>query len=47
MSAAGGPLEWSSDEEVVAKRPTVFQPFAKTHCYLIDIGQRLHHAQLS
>lgn len=41
-AAAGGPLIWSDDEEVSAKRSVVFQPFAKTYRYLVDVGQRLH-----
>jgi hypothetical protein len=41
-AAAGGPLIWSDDEEVSAKRSVVFQPFAKTYRYLVDVGRRLH-----
>ncbi|MTD57277.1 class II aldolase/adducin family protein [Amycolatopsis pithecellobii] len=41
-AAAGGPLIWSDEEEVRAKRTTVFQPFEKTYRYLVDVGRRLH-----
>jgi L-ribulose-5-phosphate 4-epimerase len=45
-AAAGGPLVWSDDDEVRAKRSVVFQPFAKTYRYLVDVGQRLHKRAL-
>jgi len=45
-AAASGPVQWSSDEEVAAKRAVAFQPFDKTFRYLVDKGARMHRAQL-
>ncbi len=43
--AAGGPVVWSGDEEVAAKREVCFQPFDKTYRYLVDRGARMNGTQ--